>query len=83
MASQRPETPQAAVGDKTEVLHVEAQEKDNDEKFQNVDEFGAHVKTDPKEVALVRKLDMYMLVSLACAIETLIPNILLQYADFL
>lgn len=70
MASQHPETPQAAAVDKNEVLHVEAQDKDNDEKFQKMDEFGAHVKTDPKEIALVRKLDMYMMVSLACAVET-------------
>jgi hypothetical protein len=28
-----------------------------------VDRFGAHAKTDPLEIALVRKLDMFMLVS--------------------
>lgn len=29
---------------------------------ENIDEFGAHAKTDPKEIALVRKLDMHILV---------------------
>ena len=29
-----------------------------------VDEFGAHTKTDPKEIALVRKIDWYILVCL-------------------
>lgn len=27
-----------------------------------VDQFGGHVKVDPAEIALVRKLDLYMLV---------------------
>ena len=27
-----------------------------------VDEFGGHAKVDPKEIALVKKLDLYMLV---------------------
>ena len=34
------------------------------EKLGTVDKFGAHIKTDPKEIALVRKLDIYMLVRL-------------------
>lgn len=29
----------------------------------NVDEFGAHAKTDPKEIALVKKLDRFIIVS--------------------
>ena len=29
---------------------------------EKVDKFGAHTKTDPREIALVKKLDMYMLV---------------------
>jgi hypothetical protein len=36
-------------------------EKDTNDK---VDEFGAHTKTDPAEIKLVRKLDLYILVSL-------------------
>lgn len=31
--------------------------------IEKVDEFGAHTKTDPKEIALVRKIDWYILVS--------------------
>lgn len=33
------------------------------EKPGTVDKFGAHVKTDPREIALVKKLDLYMLAS--------------------
>uniref|UniRef100_A0A8H7NQB4 Major facilitator superfamily (MFS) profile domain-containing protein n=1 Tax=Bionectria ochroleuca TaxID=29856 RepID=A0A8H7NQB4_BIOOC len=29
--------------------------------YEKVDEFGAHAKTDPKEIALVRKLDLHIL----------------------
>ncbi|GJC88520.1 hypothetical protein ColLi_11358 [Colletotrichum liriopes] len=32
-------------------------------KMDKVDEFGAHAKTDPKEIALVKKLDAYIIVS--------------------
>lgn len=74
MATQDHEPHQAAAVDKNEVLHIEAHDNDHDEKFQKKDEFGAHTKTDPREIALVRKLDMYMLVSLA--IKTSILNIL-------
>lgn len=31
-------------------------------KIGKVDEFGAHTKTDPKEIALVKKIDFYILV---------------------
>ncbi|CCF42514.1 MFS transporter [Colletotrichum higginsianum] len=30
-------------------------------KMDKVDEFGAHAKTDPKEIALVKKLDAYII----------------------
>lgn len=67
MASQhsRPTTP---VVNKNQALHVEAQSDNNEQKLimpeiEKVDHFGAHTKTDPKEIALVRKLDIYMLVS--------------------
>lgn len=32
---------------------------------EDLDKFGSHAKTDPAEIALVRKLDWYMMVSLA------------------
>jgi hypothetical protein len=32
-------------------------------KMDKVDEFGAHAKTDPREIALVKKLDKYIIVS--------------------
>jgi hypothetical protein len=45
--------------------HVESVYDPAMEKAQNgevLDEFGAHAKTDPKEIALVKKLDWYILV---------------------
>lgn len=33
-------------------------------KMDKVDEFGAHAKTDPREIALVKKLDKYIIVSI-------------------
>ena len=33
-------------------------------RFQNLDEFGAHKKTDPAEIALVRRMDWHIIVSL-------------------
>lgn len=32
-------------------------------RMDKVDEFGAHAKTDPREIALVKKLDRYIIVS--------------------
>jgi hypothetical protein len=37
-------------------------------KMDKVDEFGAHAKTDPREIALVKKLDKYIIVSI-CATD--------------
>jgi hypothetical protein len=37
-------------------------------KMEKVDEFGAHAKTDPREIALVKKLDRYILVSVPAAV---------------
>lgn len=60
------------VGDKDQVSHVEARDanllahEDGLKKLpdvEKVDEFGAHTKTDPVEIALVRRLDWFMLVS--------------------
>lgn len=33
------------------------------QRFQDVDDFGAHKKTDPAEIALVRKMDWFVIVS--------------------
>ncbi|EOD45386.1 putative mfs transporter protein [Neofusicoccum parvum UCRNP2] len=44
------------------IEHVETTDADLVKpKMELVDEFGAHAKTDPKEIALVKKLDWYML----------------------
>lgn len=67
MATQQPATAQA-VDDKNYISHVEANGNDDGfeklPKSEKVDEFGAHAKTDPKEIALVKKLDWYMMVKL-------------------
>lgn len=40
-------------------------------KMEKVDEFGAHSKTDPREIALVKKIDWYILVSVCtCVVGT-------------
>lgn len=57
--------------------HIERAETEatNDEagfskfpKMDKVDEFGAHAKTDPREIALVKKLDRYIIVSYQTAL---------------
>lgn len=66
------------VGDKDHVAHVEARDANllsQDEGLkklpdvEKVDEFGSHTKTDPLEIALVRKLDWFMLVSWALLLD--------------
>lgn len=50
--------------DEATVDHVDFQEdmmKPTD--VEQHDKFGSHAKTDPKEIALVKKLDMYLMVS--------------------
>jgi hypothetical protein len=52
--------------DKGDIAHVESVEHDEPAKpvlNEKMDEFGAAAKTDPKEIALVKKLDWYMMVS--------------------
>lgn len=46
------------------IEHIETTDADLVKpKMEKVDEFGAHSKTDPKEIAVVKKIDFYMLVS--------------------
>lgn len=53
--------------DKNNIAHIESAEHDDVHKgeplSENVDEFGAAAKSDPREIALVKKLDWYMMVS--------------------
>lgn len=65
-----------AYDDKTDVRRdVEPQifQDENPEKpipkVEKVDYSGAHEKTDPKEIALVKKLDRWMMVSILCQIS--------------
>jgi hypothetical protein len=46
-----------------ELEHQESADLQKLPKVDGLDEFGGHRKTDPAEIALVRKLDTYMLVS--------------------
>lgn len=68
MAIQEPLTVVPSNDDKhRDISHVETPDDDQFQKLpkiEKVDEFGAHAKTDPKEIALVKKLDFYMLVCL-------------------
>ncbi|EKG18707.1 Major facilitator superfamily domain general substrate transporter [Macrophomina phaseolina MS6] len=44
------------------IEHIETTDADLVKpKMEKVDEFGAHSKTDPKEIAVVKKIDFYML----------------------
>jgi hypothetical protein len=80
MAVERSPTEGSMTGEaeKHTIVHVEGDHDDDgvlkstDE--EKVDEFGAHAKTDPKEIALVRKLDMYMLVKVSHAALPLEPR---------
>ncbi|OAL53113.1 MFS general substrate transporter [Pyrenochaeta sp. DS3sAY3a] len=51
--------------DKTNIAHIESAEHDDVHKGEilsdKVDEFGAAAKSDPREIALVKKLDWYMM----------------------
>lgn len=51
-------------------------------KMDKVDEFGAHAKTDPREIALVKKLDKYIIVSSIYTTDdsSIISNELLAHA---
>ncbi|KAL1640963.1 hypothetical protein SLS58_006402 [Diplodia intermedia] len=60
MASKRSTDEKAAHMERIE--HVETSDGDLVKpKMEKVDEFGAHSKTDPKEIAVVKKIDWYML----------------------
>lgn len=68
MNTQPEMTTRAPEDDKSKITHVEADDQHDMSKpvmGENIDEFGAAAKTDPKEIALVRKLDWFMMVRLA------------------
>lgn len=63
------QTGNIGTAEQQDVNQIERADTNNDGVFEKkaptmdkVDEFGAHAKTDPKEIALVRKLDMHILV---------------------
>ena len=43
-------------------------------KYEKVDAFGAHAKTDPKEIALVKKIDRYILASRLLSYKKTVAN---------
>ncbi|KAF6832030.1 MFS transporter [Colletotrichum plurivorum] len=58
--------PGVMTGDANSIRHVDTANDDDREfqkipKMDKVDEFGAHAKTDPNEIALVKKLDAYII----------------------
>ncbi|GKT43483.1 putative transporter [Colletotrichum spaethianum] len=59
----RPSSPQdkVAVNQMEHVLTTEDPALMKQPVIEKVDEFGAHTKTDPKEIALVKKIDWYIL----------------------
>jgi hypothetical protein len=61
---QLPDDKVVRLPEKTELSRVESVDDQSKElSYEKVDEFGAHTKTDPKEISLVKKLDFYILVS--------------------
>lgn len=48
--------------------------------IEKVDEFGAHAKTDPREIALVRKLDRHILVRTIYPAAAYLPTTYLGYS---
>lgn len=55
-ASRHPGPNQVWGAGQNEVEHVEVHNKVNNERFEKMDEFGAHAQTDPKAIALVRQV---------------------------
>ncbi|KAF6794177.1 MFS transporter [Colletotrichum sojae] len=65
-ATQGTAQPGVMTGDANSIRHVDTANDDDRDfekipKMDKVDEFGAHAKTDPKEIALVKKLDAYII----------------------
>ncbi|GJC77433.1 hypothetical protein ColLi_00271 [Colletotrichum liriopes] len=63
-SNDRPSSPQdkVAVNQMEHVLTTDDPALMKQPVIEKVDEFGAHTKTDPKEIALVKKIDWYILV---------------------
>ncbi|KAJ0276588.1 hypothetical protein COL26b_008692 [Colletotrichum chrysophilum] len=59
----RPDSPQDKVGvnQMEHVLTTDDPALMKQPAIEKVDEFGAHTKTDPREIALVKKIDWYIL----------------------
>lgn len=72
MSDQQNVTTTMSHDDKNAISHVEAPDQDDIQKPPNadaVDEFGASTKTDPREIALVRKLDWHMMVGALISLD--------------
>lgn len=70
-----------AAAEEKHLEHVTSAQDPDDLKMpamDKVDEFGAHAKTDPREIALVKKLDRYIIVSVS-----IIPQHLLTFQPML
>ena len=49
--------------EQAQCYQIDSVTKPGNENQQQLDKFGGYKKTDPKEIALVRKLDLWMMVS--------------------
>lgn len=63
-ADAKGDLPEKAVLSQLERIETVDDEVNKGPVYDKVDEFGAHTKTDPKEIALVRKLDLYIMPTL-------------------
>ena len=75
--NQKAAAPVAIVGDKPGHLHQEFIVNEEGKEIQAVDYSGAHAKTDPAEIKLVKKLDLWIMVSVYRSklhVTSLIPS---------
>jgi hypothetical protein len=57
------------VGKEDTFEHVSVHDNPEKDLVSGVDQFGAKSKTDPREIALVRKLDIYIMVCICLEVE--------------
>lgn len=66
MASDKKEQPMAAHDEDPALFRTETQDPEKPiPAVRNIDYSGCHEKTDPREIALVKKLDRWIMVSIA------------------
>jgi hypothetical protein len=71
MASTQPNETKGAAPEEVERIESQAHDNDLKNRFQDLDQFGSHKRQDPAEIALVRKMDWYIIVSRKASVTTL------------